>query len=193
MVALIFTFILQSFAMVPRIAVENPAIAYPVPKKLQKDYDKLWQRFVRGKEDDKVIKDADKLLKKNPEVISLVILEGYLDLYAERTKLAEAIFQQVLNAMPANRIALSYLAEFAFARQEYGRAYGLYSRLLEADPSRTDIETKRQKALLLATQDLIIRASTAEQANRFAEAESLYNDALRMAPREPSLHERFGE
>lgn len=191
--ALIVTLLLQAFAMVPRAALENPVVANPVPKKLQKDYDKLWQRFLTGREDDKVMKDTDKLLKKNSEAVPLLIIEAYLDLYAKRTQTAEAKFEQVLKSTPSSRIALSYLADFAFNRNDYGRAYELYSLLLRADNSRADVEPKRQKALLLAIQELIVRASAAEQAGRFQEAESLYLQALKLAPQEPSMHERLGE
>ena len=38
-----------------------------------------------------------------------------------------------------------------FARGDYGRANSLYGQLLAADKTRTDLEMKHQKALLLAT------------------------------------------
>lgn len=191
--ALLITLLLQTVALIPRAGLANPAVAYPVPKKLQKDYDKLWQRFAKGKEDDKVMKDTDKLLKKNSDVVSLTILEAYLDLYAHRTSLSESKFEQILSASPENKIALSFLSDFAFNREEYSRAYDLYTRLLKTDPSRTDVEPKLQKALLRATQDLIVSASRAEQAGRVDEAESQYRRALQLAPQEPSLHEKLGE
>src|SRR5215831_1006577 len=194
MITLFFiTLLLQISAAPPRSSLQNPAIANPVPAKVRKDYDKLWQRFGKGKEDEKVLSDADKLLKKNPDVVSLIILEAYIDWYAKRNAAAESKFEQILKASPGNRIALSYLSDAAFNRQDYRRAYDLYSKLLSADPSRTDVEPKLQKSLLLATQDLIVRAAAAEQAKRFEEAESLYSQALQLAPREPSLHQNLGE
>jgi len=178
----ILTLLLQTFAMPPRNIVENPAVISPVPKKQQKDVDKLWQRFVKGKEDAKVLKDADKLLKKNRDLLSLIVMEAYIDLYANRTTEAEARLREVLAVSPTNRIALSYLADFAFTRNDYSQASDLYSRLLEVDPSRNDVETKREKALLLATENLIRSADTAERENRAADAESLYRQAITIVP-----------
>ena len=51
------------------------------------------------------------------------------------------------------------------------RANDFYSRLLTADPTRTDVEAKWQKALLLATDNLLRDAVQAEQENRLADAE----------------------
>src|SRR5262245_33676254 len=170
--------LLQFVAVPPRTILENPAIRTPVPNKVQKDYDKLWILFVRGADDAKLIKDSDKLLKKNRDLFQLVIVQAYVDLYAKRIPEAEKKFELVLKSQPKNRIALSQLAELALAREEYARANDLYTRLLEADPGRSDLETKRQKALLLATENLIRNASKAEQENREAEAEAFYRQAL---------------
>jgi tetratricopeptide (TPR) repeat protein len=175
-----------------RSVAENPAVVTPPPKKIQKDYDKLWQRFKTGKDDTKLMKDLDKLLKKNPGQVPLIVLEAYVDIYNNRAAEGEAKLQAALRFAATNRIALSYLAEFAFSRADYAQAADLYGRLLEADPSRTDVETKRQKALIVATENLLRHAGDAERANRVEEAESLYRQALRIAPREPSLHERLG-
>jgi tetratricopeptide (TPR) repeat protein len=190
--ALIITLLLQTLAAIPRASVENPAVTEPVPAKLKKDYDKLWQRFARGKEDDKVMKDTDKLLQKNPNVVALVMLEAYIDLYGHRTSASEAKFEQVLKLSPNSKVALSYLSDAALNREDYRRALDLYSRLLAADPSRTDVEPKRQKALLRATQDIIASASAAEKAGHFDEAEAQYSQAVQLAPQEPSLHEKLG-
>src|SRR3954466_12501111 len=115
----ILALLLQTFAMPPRNIVENPAVLSPVPKKQQKDVIKLWQRFLKGKEDAKVLKDADKLLKKNRDLVSVVVMEAYIDLYAGRTPDAEAKLREALSISPTNRIALSYLADFAFRRNDY--------------------------------------------------------------------------
>ena len=64
---------------------------------------------------------------------------------------------------PANRIAVFYLAELAYAHQEYSQANRFYSLLLSIDSSRTDVEPKRQKALLLATEELLRSAALAEK------------------------------
>jgi tetratricopeptide (TPR) repeat protein len=190
---LILVLLLQSIPMLPRNLVESPAAASQVPKKLQKDYDKIWARFLKGTEDEKVVKDADKLLKKNRDFVALIIVEAYIDLYRRRPAEAEKKLDQALSYQPGNRIVLSYLAELAFARLDYGRASDLYTQLLEADPSRVDVEPKRQKALLLAAEGLLQTASDAEKDNRVIEAELLYLQALRMAPREPMLHSRLGD
>ena len=183
---------LQVSGIPPRSVVENPAVLTPPSKKIQKDYDKLWQRFKTGKDDSKLLKDVDKLLKKNPGQVSLIVLEAYLDVYNNRPAEGEAKLQTALAIAGNNRIALWFLAEFAFSRGDYARAADLYGRLLEADPSRTDVEPKREKALIVATEHLLRRAGEAERANQVEQAESLYRQALRIAPREPSLHERLG-
>jgi tetratricopeptide (TPR) repeat protein len=190
--ALIIALLLQAVPLPPRTAIENPASVSEVPKKLQKDYDKLWNRFVGGNEDSKVVKDADKILKKDRTFVPLITLEAYIDLYRQDIAAAETKFYQVLSYQPMNRIALSYLGDLAFARQDYARAGDIYARLLESDPRRVDVEPKRQKAFLLATENLIRNATQAEQDNRMDEAESLYLQALKIAPREPSLHGRLG-
>ncbi len=192
---LIAALLFQPFSMPPRTALENPATVTPVPKKLAKDYDKLWNRFLkaRGKDDEKILKDAGKLLQKNPGFSQVLMISAYIDLYSNRVPEAEAKLEKVLGPDPKNKIALSYLADFAFAREDYSRSSDLYSRLMESDPTRTDVETRRQKALLLATEDLIRSASRAEMENRLAQAESLYQHALQIAPKEPSLHDRLGD
>jgi tetratricopeptide (TPR) repeat protein len=191
--SLIVALLLQSFPLVPRLAVENPAAVSEVPKKQQKDYNQLWTRFVTGKDDTRVIKDADKLLKKTPNFVQAIIIKAYVDLYNRRLQEAEKKFEQALSYQPGNRIALSYLGELAFVRQDYARASDLYALLLDADPSRTDVEPKRQKALLQATENIIQNAARAERENRLTEAETHYLHALRIAPGEPSLHGRLGE
>src|SRR5438552_19056023 len=115
----IISILVQAIAIPPRTALENPAALTPVPKKIQKDYDKLWQRFATGKEDDKVLKDADKLQKKNPGLVPLMSLEAYIDLMAKRTSSSDSRFEQITALAPDNSIALSYLPESAFARDEY--------------------------------------------------------------------------
>src|SRR5262249_34697347 len=148
-----------------RFAAENPAAVTTIPKDLKKDYDKLWARFLSGKDDPKIIKDVDKLLTKRKDFEPLLTLEAYLDLYANRRAEAERKLEIVLSRNPAHRIALSYLAELSFARQDYAKASELYTKLLEVDKTRTDVEPKRQKALLLATENLLHNASAAEQEN----------------------------
>src|SRR5262245_45718100 len=122
---LAISLLLQVAPIPPRVVAENPALSSPLPKKVQNDYNKLWIRFRNGKEDAKVVKDLDKLLKKNPDQVSLIVLEAYLDLYNDRLPEGEKKLETVLNSAPANKIALSYLAEFAFARGDYDRASDL--------------------------------------------------------------------
>ena len=185
--------LMQSFFMPPRTAVENPAVVTPVPKQLKKDYDKLWARFLTGKEDPKIIKDSANLLKKEKDFEPVLMLGAYVDLYAGRRAEAERKLETVLARNPRHRIATNYLADLTFARQEYARASELYARLLALDGARTDVEPKRQKAFLLATENLLRNAAKAEQENRPAEAEAIYREALRIAPNEPILHAGLGE
>ena len=71
-------------ALPERAALENPAVENPVPRKLQKDYEKLWKRFLAGKEDAKVFSSLDKLLKQSPDAASALVVQAYIDLYAGR-------------------------------------------------------------------------------------------------------------
>ncbi len=188
MTLLLLALLLQSIPVPPRTAMENPAILSPIPQKLKKDYDKLWTRFVTGKQDANLVKDLDKLLAKQKNLDAPVIMEAYIDLSQGKDVSAIPKFERVLVGNPNNRIALYYLAELAFARLEYERASELYSKLLAVDNTRTDLEPKRQKAVLLATENLCRSVERAEQENRLAEAETLYKQALTMAPREPAFH-----
>jgi tetratricopeptide (TPR) repeat protein len=184
--------LLQTFFMPPRLALENPAVISPLPQQYKKDYDKLWVKFLTAKEDPKILKDADKLLKKQKDLESVLMLEAYIDLYANRRPDAERKLEAVLAKAPQHRIALSYLAELSFARQDYARAGALYAKLLTVDRTRTDVEPKYQKAVLLATETLLRNAARAEADNRVSDAEAMYREALRIAPNEPVLHAELG-
>ena len=65
----------------PRSALQNPALVSPVPQKVKKDYDKQWTRFLSGKEDAKLIKDLDSLIKKQKDFLPAITIKAYLDLY----------------------------------------------------------------------------------------------------------------
>jgi tetratricopeptide (TPR) repeat protein len=183
----------SSLLLPPRSALQNPAQVSPVPQKIKKDYDKQWARFLSAKEDTKLIKDLDSLIKKQKDFLPAITIKAYLDLYKQGDAAAASRFQQILSVNPNHTIALYYLAELAFTSQDYAAANDFYSRLLTADPTRTDVEAKWQKALLLATDNLLRDAFQSEQENRLADAEQGYRRALRMAPREPSLNKRLAD
>jgi tetratricopeptide (TPR) repeat protein len=185
--------LLQPLPLPPRRAMENPAAASEVPKNLKKDYDKLWTRFLAGKEDAKVVKDLEKLLRKQKDFSAAVTVEAYIDLYQHHDSSAVQKLEQVLSISLDNRIALYYLAELAFARGDYARSSDLYSRLLAVDKTRTDVEAKRQKSLLLATENLLQSAAKAEEEKRLLAAEELYRQTLGIAPHEPAFHARLAE
>lgn len=194
--ALILAILLQAFPALPaRGALENPAIANPVPKQNQKDFDKLWKRFVAApaakdsaKEDVKIAGDLDKLLKKNPDLVSALWIQTYMDLYAGRQAKAEQHMEAILAKSPSDRLALYYLAESAYSRNDYLRASALYRRLKAVDNSHPDVEMKSQRALLLAMQNLVQEASIAARTDRLNDAERLYRQALELAPEEATLH-----
>jgi tetratricopeptide (TPR) repeat protein len=191
---LVLVLLLQSpLLLPPRTAVENPVAVSQVPPKLRKDYDKLWTRFVTAKDDLKLLKDLDKLLKKQKSFDAAWTIQGYVSLYRGDNATAWDKFQQALSANPKNRIAVSYLAELAYTQREYARAAGLYAQLQAIDPSYPEIETKRQKAFLLATDALLRSAAGAENGNRLAEAEEFYRQALRLAPNDPALLTRLAD
>src|SRR6185503_17961623 len=162
-----------------------------VPKQVQKDYDKLWKRFVAApgtkdvaKEDGKIAAEFDKLMKKNPDLVAVMWVQTYMDFYAGRQAMAEQRLQGILTKRPTDRNALYYLAEFAYTRNDYIRASGLYRRLKAVDNSHPDVDSKSQRSLLLAMQNLVQEASAAAQANRLNDAERFYRQALELAPDE---------
>src|SRR2546422_5835952 len=182
--------LLQSLLLPARNAIENPAAVSEVPAKLKKDYDKLWVRFTEGKDDAKLVKDLDNLLKKQKDLAAALIIEAYIDLYQNNETSAGQKFEQVLAGNPGNRIALYYLAEFAFARNDYARASDLYSRLLAVDKTHPEVEAKRQKALLLAVEsELQGEARLAEAAAK----EKKWDEALKHYRRELELVGRNSE
>ena len=189
--ALLLVLLLQSLPLPPRAAMENPAVVSQVPQKAKRDYDKLWAMFLSGKDDAKLARDLDKFLKKQKNIEAAVTIQAYIDLYQRQENSAVQRLTRVLATNPANPIALYYLAELAFAHEDYRQAGALYSRLLAADPARVDVEGKRQKALLLGTEDLLRSAANAEKENRLPEAEQLYRQAVAGAPDEPVLHGRL--
>src|SRR5690349_12717068 len=149
---LVFAFLLQSLLLLPpRTAMENPATLSQVPAKIAKDYDKLWLRFVTGREDAKLKRDLDSFALKQKTFGPAITLQGYLGLYAGDYATAVQRFNQALTLDTKNSIAVYYLAEIAYIQQDYARAAALYTSLLSMDTRRPDIETKRQRALLLAT------------------------------------------
>jgi tetratricopeptide (TPR) repeat protein len=183
----------SSLVLPPRTGMENPAAVSLIPRKLQKNYDKLWKRFIGGTDDAKLRKDLDSLLRKEKTFDPALVIEGYLALYKSDNTAAQARFSDALKVNPNNRIAVYYLAEVAFARAEYTQAATLYGQLLSMPVSLPDIDTKRQRATLLAMDTLLNRAVTAERENRFSEAEDRYRQALKIAPNEPALHTRLAD
>src|SRR5437762_11516159 len=95
--AFLIALVLQSLLLLPpRTAVENPAAVSQVPPKLKKDYDKIWTRFLTGTEDGKVVKDLDKLLKKEKTFDPAWTIEGYIELYKGDDTAARQKFTQAL-------------------------------------------------------------------------------------------------
>jgi tetratricopeptide (TPR) repeat protein len=189
---LLIALLLQFAAVTPRSALENPGASADVPSNLKRDYDRAWARFLSGKEDARTIKDIEKLLKIKKDFEPGLIVLAYIDLSAGKTVEAGRKLEQVLQLNPRHRIALSYLSDLAFAHNDYARAADLYARLLVVDSTRTDVESRRQKAELLATEQLLRAASSAAEGNQFSEAEGLYQQALKIAPDEPILYTELG-
>lgn len=194
MTILLAVLLLQSSLLLPpRTAMENPSAVSPVPAKIVKDYDRLWARFVFGKEDAKLFKDLDNFSKKQKNFDPPLVIQAYIGLYAGDDMTARHGFTQALSINPKNRIALYYLAEIAFVHQGYAAAAALYAQLAGMDSGRPDIETKRQKAVLLATDEMLRSVARAESENRLADAEKSYRQVLTILPREPSLHQRLAD
>src|SRR5215831_15242941 len=192
MYSIAITLLLQSLLLLPpRTAMENPATMSQVPQKIAKDYDKLWLRFVSGREDAKLRRDLDNFALKQKTFGPAITLQAYLNLYNGDYAGAVQRFNQALALDAKNSIAVYYLAEIAYIQQEYARAAALYTRLLSLDNRRPDIETKRQKALLLATDATLRSGTRAEAEGRLVDAEQAYRQALLVLPNEPSLHQRL--
>ena len=114
LVALLF---LQSALLLPaRAEIENPAAVSQVPAKLQKDYNKVWSRFLSGQADSQLTKDLDLLIKKQKNFDPAMTIAGFLELYKGNDAGAAQKFQQAFDANSNNRIAVYYLAELAYAR-----------------------------------------------------------------------------
>jgi tetratricopeptide (TPR) repeat protein len=191
---LIAILLMQSTLLLPpRTAIENPAAVSQVPPTVKKDYEKLWVRFVTATGDDLLTKDLDKLIKKQKNFDPALTLEGYINLYKGDDDAAGQKFQEALALNANNRIALYYLAELAYTHRDYVRANTFYSMLLSIDKNRTDVEPKRLKARLLATDDLLRSAARADGENRLSDAEEFYKQALAMAPKEPVVHMRLAD
>src|SRR5262249_47455589 len=154
-----------SLLLPPRTAMENPAVVSPVPQKLQREYEGLWLRFTSARDDVKLAVDLDKLLLRQKTVEPLWVIEAYLALYRGDDATAREKFMRVLAINANNRIAIYYLAELAYAHQEYARAATLYAQLIAIGASPPELETKRQRAFLLATDELLRAAARAESDN----------------------------
>lgn len=190
---LVLLLLQSSLLLPPRGSAVNPAAVSSVPAKLQKDYDKLWSRFVSGQSDAQLTKDIANFTKKQKNFDPVLTIEAYIELYRGNDAAAARKFQQALSINSKNWIAAYYLAELAYTHQDYGRANTFYSLLLDLDQTRTDIEPKREKALLLATENLLRSAAQAEADDRFSDAEQLYRQALNIAPKDPALHSRLAD
>ena len=175
-------------ALPERAALENPAVGNPVPRKLQKDYEKLWKRFLTGKEDPKVFSGLDKLLKQSPDTAPVLVVQAYIDLYAGRSVDGERRLQAVLSKHPADPVAAFYLAELAYARGDFVRANDLYGRLGASGLPVAGSDMKRQRSLLLTMEALLQDARRAADEGRLADAERFYRRALQLAPGEAALH-----
>jgi tetratricopeptide (TPR) repeat protein len=146
-----------------------------------------------GKEDAKVYGDLQKVLKKNPGMLSGLIVEAYIDLYAGRQLEAEQRLQSVLAKSSTDPVALSLLAQLAYARADFISASDLFARLRNTGALTPSLEPESQRALLLAMEKLLQDAKLAAGRNDLSEAERLYREAMKLAPREPALHEQLAE
>jgi len=194
MTVLLLALLFQSSLLLPpRTAMENPAAVSEVLPKLAKDYTDLWKRFVAGKNDARTEKDLDSLLKKQKTFDPALTLQGYLHLYAHDDAGARQKFQAAFAINPKNRIAAYYLAEIAFEQRDYATAASFYSQLLTLDPSLSEIDTKRERALLLAADGVLRSGVRAEAENRLADAEQAYRQALTILPKEANLHQHLAD
>jgi tetratricopeptide (TPR) repeat protein len=173
--------------------MENPAVVSPAPSKIAKDYAALWARFLAGNSDGRLEKDLDNFSKKQKTYDPAFVIAGYIRLYLRDYMGASQKFMQAAAINPKNRIAVYYLAEIAYLNQEYTRAADLYTQLAALDSPYPDIETKRQRAVLRATDEVLRSGARAEAENRLADAEQAYRQALTMLPKEALLHQHLAD
>src|SRR5204863_6626425 len=95
----------SSLLLPPRSLAVNPAAVSQVPAKLQKDYNKVWSRFLTGQADSQLTKDLDLLTKKQKNFDPAMMIEGFLELYKGNDAGAAQKFQQAFDANSNNRIA----------------------------------------------------------------------------------------
>jgi len=194
MTVVLISLLLQiQIALPERAVLANPASSYSLAAQTQKDYDKLWKRFLGGKEDTKVFDELTKGLKKNPDVLPSILLQAYIDLYGGRPAEAERRLEFVLSKNPSDPVALTYLADFAYTRGDYVRASELYARLKMIDVSGSSLQMKSQRSLLLAMEALLQGAKLAISENRSADAQKFYQQALNLAGHEPALRDQLNE
>jgi len=194
MTALLVALLLQSSLLLPpRAAMENPVAVSPAPPKLARDYAALWARFLAGNSDDRLEKDLDNFSKKQKTFDPALVIAGYIRLYLRDYMGASQKFTQAVAINPKNRIAVYYLAEIAYLNQEYARAADLYTQLAASDTPYPDIETKRQRAVLRATDEVLRSGARAEDENRLGDAEQAYRHALTMLPKEALLHQHLAD
>jgi hypothetical protein len=194
MTVILISLLLQVQITLPeRASLSNPALTYTVPQQTQKDFEKLWKRFLTGKEDSKVFDELTKTLKKHPELVPALLAQSYVDLYAGRYSEAERRFELVLSKNPSDVVALTYLADFAYARGNYVRAAEYYTRLKTVNTAASSLQMKSQRSLLLAMDSLLQGARRAIAENRSTDAQQLYQQALSLAGHEPGLREQFSE
>jgi Flp pilus assembly protein TadD len=175
-------------ALPERSKLADPASGAAVPEKLRKDYNKTWERFLKGKEDQKVLSETESLLKKDRELVPVLMIQFYVHQYAGRSAAAERMLEEVLKLRPRDPFALNALADAAYARNDFVRASTLYQTLLTVDRSSPDLETRSQKSLLLAVQGLLAEGRQALDAGNLTAAEQAYRQALSLAPGQASLH-----
>ena len=77
---LAFLLLQSSLLLPPRGSAVNPAAVSQVPAKLQKDYDKLWSRFVSGQGDAQLMKDIANFMKKQKNFDPVLTIDAYIEL-----------------------------------------------------------------------------------------------------------------
>src|SRR5436190_22467388 len=108
--ALLVLLFQSSLLLPPRTALENPAAVSQIPQKLEKDYAKLWTRFVAANEDAKLVKDLNKFIQKQKTFEPAWMIQGYLALYKGDDNAARENLTRALTLDSNNRTAMYYLA-----------------------------------------------------------------------------------
>ncbi len=119
------------------------------------------ERMIEGEQYRACLDHADKLEKKTPGRIGLMVLRGRLHLYMKEHEQAMQLFDTVLEKEPQNTTALAHRSTLNLLRRQIPEAIADLQRALDAgrDPMPVDVfDSLEMLAKILATAQLPMAA-----------------------------------